>query len=81
MPVAFVDKQGRLQRHDDDDDNSEILPSQPSDTDVPIPRSPAQFKRETADLLGFKPPSSNVTLRARKSKSHRAVLAGNLGDG
>lgn len=75
IPVTYGDQQGSLRQHDD---RSEI--SRPSDTEDSGPGLPAQATRDKSDLLGFKPPSSTTTLRARKSKSRRAIMASNLGD-
>jgi hypothetical protein len=61
---------------------------QPDDNIPPSPyRSssavdlPSQVIKEKKNFLGFQPPSLQTSLRARKSKSRKTALAGNMGTG
>jgi len=81
LPVVYADRETQLYEASPRyDDNSSIPPTPYSaDMDKSVFDLPSSVMKEKATFLGFQPPSSQPSLRARKTKSRKAMLSNNMG--
>jgi len=80
IPMVYADRDTQQYESSPQFDDNMSIPPSPymSSSAVDLP---SQVAREKKNFLGFQPPSSQTSLRARKSKSRKSALAGNMGTG